>query len=202
MLKTLVTTLALTGSLFAMHEAELNLNNYDLNAKLDLDMGQFNDAVDPDSVFIGGRYLRGSHEHNERGDDKDHDLYDAHFFVKQRLSGAPAFTVGLGAKLVYTSVASYDYNALPIGVHAGYDLPLGLPVPFTLGGSFYYAPEVLSWQDAKNYTEYEVYLDIRLIDRAALTGGYRRIDTDFDVSGETVNFTFNEAWFAGIKFRF
>jgi hypothetical protein len=202
MLKKMMTMLALTGSLFAMHEAELNLNNYDLNAKLDFDMGQFNDAVDPDSVFVGARYLHGSHQNNEHDHEKDHDLFDAHFFVKQHLSGYRPLSLGLGTKLVNTHIGKNDFYALPIGVLAEYELPLGLPVPFILGGSFYYAPEVLSWEDAKNYTEYDVHLDIRIIDRAAVTAGYRRIDTDFDVSGTDVNFNFNESWFAGVKFRF
>jgi hypothetical protein len=199
MLKKLVMTLALGGSLFAMHEAELNLNNYDVEGKLDLDMGQFNDAVEPNTVFFGARYLRGSHQHSD-APSKDHDLYDAHFFVQQSLSGNRALTLGLGTKLVYTSISDHDYYALPIGVHADYVLPLGLPVPFILGGSFYYAPEVLSWSDAKNYMEFRTHLDIQLIDRALLTAGYRKIDTDFDVPGG--DFNFNESWFVGIKFRF
>jgi len=200
MLKKLTMTLALGSSLFAMHEAELDLNNYDLGAKLNFDMGQFTSSVDPDSVFLGAGYLHGSHQHNEHADDKDHDLFDLHFFVKQRLKGSNGLSAGLGTKLAYTTVGGYDYYALPIGVLLDYELPLGLPIPFVLGGSFYYAPEVLSWQDAKNYMEYDVHLDIRLIDRAAVTGGYRRIDTNFDVSGG--DYTFNEAWFVGVKFRF
>ncbi|WP_345969864.1 MULTISPECIES: YfaZ family outer membrane protein [Sulfurimonas] len=200
MLKTLVTTLALGCSLFAMHEAELNLNNYDLNAKLDFDMGQFNDAVDPETVFLGARYLRGSYHHSDELRDKDHDLFDAHFAVAQRLSGNDALTLGLGVKFVYTSIEGYDFDALPIGVFARYELPLNLPVPFIVGGALYYAPEVLAWQDAKNYLEYDLSLDIRIIDRAAVTAGYRKIDTDFDLSGG--DFTFNEAWYVGVKFRF
>lgn len=199
MLKKLIMIVGLTGSLFAMHEAELNLNNYDLGAKLDLDMGQFNNAVDPNTVFLGARYLRSSHRHSD-DPSKDHDLYDAHFFVQQHLSKQQALTLGLGAKLVYTTISDYDYYALPIGVHADYVLPLGLSIPFILGGRFYYAPEVLSWSDAKNYMEFEAHLDIQLIDRALITGGYRKIDTDFDVSGGDYNF--NESWFVGIKFRF
>ena len=200
MLKKLMMTLALGSSLFAMHEAELNLNNYDLGAKLNLDMGQFAPSVDPDSVFFGAGYLHGSYQNNEHGDDKDHDLFDLHFFVKQRLKGNSGLSLGVGTKLVYTTIGGYDYYALPIGVMADYELPLGLSIPFILGGDFYFAPEVLSWQDAKNYMEYDLHLDIRLIDRAAVTGGYRRIDTNFDVSGG--DYTFNESWFVGVKFRF
>jgi len=200
MLKKLIILVALTGSLFAMHEAELNLNDYDVEAKLDFDMGQFNNSVNPDTVFLGARYLRASHQHSEEWQTKDENLYDVHFFVQQRLNKLRALTLGLGAKLVYTSVEGEELTALPIGVLADYELPLGLPVPFIIGGSFYYAPHVLTWQDGKNYTEYDAHLDIQVIDRAAITGGYRKIDTDFDVSGGNV--VFNEAWFVGVKFRF
>lgn len=199
MLKKIVTMLALTGSLLAMHEAELNLNNFDVEGKLDLDMGQFNDAVDPDTVFFGARYLHGSHRHSD-DPSKDHDLVDAHFFVQQRIAGNGALTLGLGAKVVYTTVSGYTFSALPLGVHADYALPLGLPIPFIVGASLYYAPEVLSWSDAKDYMEFEGHLDIRVIDRAAITAGYRKIDTNFDVVGGDMKF--NDAWFAGVKFRF
>ena len=200
MLKKLVMTLALGSSLFAMHEAELNLNNYDLGVNLNLDMGQFSNSVDPDSVFFGAGYLHGSHQHNESADDKDHDLFDLHFLVKQRLKGSSGLTAGLGTKLVYTTVGGYDYYALPIGAMLDYELPLGLSIPFIVGGSFYYAPQVLSWQDAKDYMDYGLHLDIRLIDRAAVTAGYRHIDTNFDVSGG--DYTFNDSWYVGVKFRF
>lgn len=200
MLKTLVATLALGCSLFAMHEAELNLNNYDLNLKLDLDMGQFNDAVDPDTVFVGARYLHGSYHHSDELRDKDHDLVDLHFAVGEHLDANRALKLGLGAKLVYTSIEGYDYYAMPLGLFARYTLPLNLAIPFIVGADLYYAPQVLAWQDAKNYLEYDVSLDIRIIERAAVTAGYRKIDTDFDLPGG--DFTFNEAWFAGVKFRF
>ena len=111
MLKKLIVLLSLAGSLFAMHEAELNLNNYDLDAQLNLDVGQFNAAMEPDTFYIGARYLHGSHQHNDRDLKKDHELYDAHFFVQQRIARNRALALGIGAKLVYTSVSDYDYYA-------------------------------------------------------------------------------------------
>jgi len=200
MLKQGLALLALTGSLFAMHEAELNLNNYDLGARLDFDMGQFNRAVDPNTVFVGARYLHGSHRHSDHALRGDHDLFDAHFYVQQRLPGTDSLTLGLGTKLVYTTLESMDFVALPLGLTARFDLPLNLPIGVALGGAVYYAPEVLAWQEAKNYLEYGVYLDIGIIDRASVIGGFRRIDTDFDVVGGDL--IFNESWYAGIKFRF
>ena len=200
MLKKLMIILALSGSLFAMHDVELDLNDYDLDAQLNLDLGQFNDAVDPDTAFLGARYLRASSEHSDDDLTHDENLYDIHFFVKQRLHGTPDLTLGLGTKLVFTSVENEDFTALPIGALVDYELPLGLSIPFILGGSFYYSPQVLSWQDAKNYMEVEGHLDVRVIDRASITAGYRKIDTDFDTALDDV--VFNEAWFIGVKFRF
>lgn len=200
MLKKLITTLALTGSLFAMHNVELDLNNYDFNAQLNLDLGQFNTTINPDTVFLGARYLHASQDHSDHNLPKDENLYDVHFFVQQRLNGNRALKLGLGTKLVYTSVSNHDFTALPIGVLADYTLPLGISIPFVFGGSFYYSPQVLSWSDAKNYLEWELHLHINLIDRAALKFGYSQINTDFE--GGPSNTVYNEAWYGGIIFRF
>jgi hypothetical protein len=200
MLKKLMITLALTSSLFAMHEAELDLNNYDFNALLNLDMGQFNTSVDPDTVFLGVGYLHASQEHSDHNLPKDENLYNVHFFVQQRLNANRALKLGLGTKLVYTSVSNHDFTALPIGVLADYTLPLGISIPFVFGGSFYYSPRVLSWQDAQNYMEWELHLNINLIDRAALKFSYSQINTDFE--GSSGNDVFNQAWYGGIIFRF
>ena len=200
MLKKILLALALSNALFAMHEAGLDLNQHDLNLKLNLDAGQLNTAVDPDSVFFGLRYLRGSHQHSDRLLTDDEDLFDAHFFIQQRLYSADAVTLGLGTKLVYTSIKSQDYLALPLGLLMRYDFPLNLPISFSLGGEAYYAPQVLAWEDAKTYLEYDVHLDIGIIDRAFISGGWRKIDTDFDVPGEDL--IFNEAWYVGVTFRF
>ncbi len=200
MLKKMLSALCFAVPLMAMHEVELNLNNYDLDAKLHLDMGQFNPSVEPGSVFFGARYLHASRQHSDDDLNKDNDLFDGHFFVRQRLSGARALSLGMGMKFVYTSVQSHDFYALPLGLMADYDLPLGMNIPVTIGGTFYYSPQVLSWSDAKNYMEYDVHLDVMFIDRAGITGGYRKIDTDFDLShGDLV---YNETWFIGVKFRF
>lgn len=200
MLRKIGMMLALAGSLFAMHQAELNLNNYDVDAKLDLDMGQFNAAVAPETVFVGARYLYGSDQHNDRLLDEGHSLVDAHFLVQQRLGAVPALTLGMGAKLVFTSISGEEFTALPLGVVARYALPLGLPVPVFVGGELYYSPDVLSFNEAKNYLEYELSLDVMLIDRAGVTAGYRKIDTNFDLyKGDLI---FNETWFVGVKFRF
>lgn len=38
-------------SAFAMHSAEVNINNSDLELSAKLDMGQFNESVKPDTIF-------------------------------------------------------------------------------------------------------------------------------------------------------
>lgn len=200
MLKKLTAIMAMATSLFAMHEAELNLNNYDLEAQLNFDVGQFNPAVQPDAVFVGMRYLHGSHQHNDSDLDKDHDLFDGHFFVQQRPPTAPDLLLGLGAKFVYTTIEKEDFYALPLGLAVRYTLPLDLPVPISIGGDIYYSPQVLSFGRAKNFMEYHIGADIMLIDRAGITAGYRKVDTDYDLdNGDLI---FNETWFVGVKFRF
>ena len=53
MLKKITLLLVTSLSLFAMHSAELNINQKDLEAGLKFDIGQFNDNVEPETMFVG-----------------------------------------------------------------------------------------------------------------------------------------------------
>lgn len=207
MLKKVILWVVMAAPLLAWHRAEITLNNHDLDGRLDLDFGQFGDRVDPDTTLLGIRYLHGSYHHADavlKNLKKDNALLDVHFRVQQRIRPLPELTVGMGVKFVHTTINAagkdYQFNALPLGVNAEYELLIGQTLPIYFGASLYYSPEVLSFSDAKNYMDYEFNVDVMVIDRAGLTLGYRHLDTNFDF--EAGDLIFNESWFVGVKFRF
>lgn len=204
MLRIAAMALLAATSLMAMHEAEINLNNYDMQVKVDLDMGQFNDTIEPEHVMVGGSYLYASGHHNSVSGAKDSRLMDVHFMVQQPLGPVPDLTVGLGAKGVYTKVdmgaSDSDFYALALGLKGEYHLPLDIQVPIAVGGQVYYAPNVLSMSDAKNYLEWDVHAEAMVIDRAGIVAGYRHIDTNFD--HPNLDMVLNEHWYVGVKFKF
>lgn len=204
MIKKLAILAISISSVFAMHNAELNINEYDLEAGLKLDMGQFNTAVEPDTTFVGFNYLKASPE-NDDIDGTGYDLdeyFDFNFMVKQKIQSTD-FKVGLGVKSVFIMGGVIDdnidsYMAVPICGELMYTLPINTAIPlgFKIAGS--YAPESLSFSDADSYSEFRFEAFARLMDQASIYAGYRNIDIEIDNS----NYTYNEAVYFGIKFSF
>ncbi len=190
--------LALCGaSAFAMHNVELNINDKDLEVGAKLDMGQFNDTTEPDTVFVGIKYLHASEEHS--GIEKSsniNDYYEFNFLMQRKVE-ATDLVIGLGVKLNGTK----DYNTIPLGAEASYKLPVSEQMPIYLNGSVYYAPEVLSLQDAKNFLEYRVGVDVEVIKNGSVTLGYRSLDTNYK-SDKGGNINYNKSVYAGFKFSF
>ena len=106
--------------------------------------------------------------------------------------------VGMGIKYEYSRVANEDFSALPLGLELRYLLPFDTGVPMYVSGLFYYSPEVLTFNDAKNYIEYRANFDIEIIERGHLLVGYRNIDLNFDA----VDMNYNRSWYLGFKFQF
>ncbi len=182
------------SSLMAMHVAEVNINENDIEANVHFDLGQFNDTVDPDTTFIGLRYIHASEEHSSVK--KIGDMAEAHFLMKHAVGSGLSF--GMGIKALRTRLNSNDFSAIPLGFEAGYKIPGNTVLPMELGGMFYYSPEVLSMEDAQNYIEARAYFDVELIPRGKVTLGYRHIDTNYN-QGDV---DYNHAAYFGFKFAF
>ncbi|MCK9455561.1 MAG: hypothetical protein WCY51_03300 [Sulfurimonas sp.] len=177
-------------SVFAMHSAEVNINNSDLELSVRLDMGQFNESVEPDTIFLGARYLNADERHSDVGSIDD---YQEVSFLMQREVDSD-FRLGLGVKLNHTK----DFVSIPLGVEASYKLPFSSNVPFYIGASIYAAPEVLSLDKADNYLEYRINLEAEAIKNGFITLGYRHMDTNY----ERRDVEYNESIYFGFKFLF
>jgi hypothetical protein len=201
MLKKLLLGLLLSGSAsYAMHEFELNLNNKDLDLHLGLDMGQFNDTIEPDSFLIKARLMKSDDAHSRLPYDQDPEILSEIGFVVQSTSAlASGLMMGLGMKLTYTPLDNQSISAMPIGAVADYTLPLDIAVPLHIGGEFYYAPEVLSFEKSTRYIEYQANFDIQLMERAFITTGYRGINTPTKDRSDAY---YNHSYFVGVRFLF
>lgn len=199
MLKKLVLLAISISSVFAMHSAELNINKYDLEAGVDFDLGQFNHAVEPDTTFLGFGYLKAG---SENASNEDVDGYvNLNFMIKQNIQGSD-FKVGMGVKAVYTSYLEADFIATPIGAELSYKLPLNSAVPISVSISAFYAPESLSFSDAGRYLEYITEASFRLMERASVYVGYRKIDTKYNYNDNIYDYTYNESGYFGFRFSF
>ncbi|MCK9492360.1 MAG: YfaZ family outer membrane protein [Sulfurimonas sp.] len=185
-----------SASVFAMHSVELNINDKDLEFGAKVDMGQFNDTIDPDSVFIGAKILHADEKNSDfRSNSEMNDYYEASFLMQRRVA-ATELVIGLGVKLNGTK----NFSSIPLGVEATYKIVNGA-IPLYLKGAVYFAPEILSMQNAKNFLEYRVALDIELITNGYVTVGYRSLDTNYD-SKKGGDKNYNKSAYIGVKFAF
>jgi len=196
MLKKLLFIAAMSSALFGFHTAELNINDKDFEGKLRFDMGQFNETVMPDSIFFGIGYIKGSEEHSDFPTADG--LVEAAFLMQRPFGSSENLLIGMGIKYEYSRIRESDFSALPIGLEARYLLPVSVGVPMYVGGIFYYSPEVLTFNDAKNYIEYRANFDMELIERGHVVIGYRNIDLNTDVK----DMNYNHSWYLGFKFQF
>ncbi len=198
--KLLLSTLLLASSTYAMHEFELNVNNKDLDLHLGLDMGQFNDNIEPDNLMINMRLMKGEQDHARLPGEQDTNILGELGFVAQASSAmAPGLVMGMGIKLAYTPLDNQSIFAMPIGVVTDYTLPLDIIIPLHIGGKFYYAPEVLAFEQSTSYMEYQANFDVEIMERGLITMGYRGIDTPTKDKGNTY---YNRSFFVGFKFKF
>jgi hypothetical protein len=191
--KLLLGTLLLSSTAYAMHEFELNINNKDLDLHLSLDMGQFNDTIEPDSFMLKARLMKSDIDNARLPDGQVPDVLGELGFVVQSTSAmAPGLMMGMGLKLVYTPLDNQSISALPIGVVTDYTLPLDIVIPLHIGGQFYYAPEVLAFERSTRYMEYQANVDVQLMERGL-------IETP---TKDQTNAYYNRSYFVGFKFKF
>jgi len=199
MLKKLTLITACAVSAFALHTAELNINDKDLEVGMQFDVGQFNDSVEPNTMFVGGKFFSPDSTHSTNDINSINPYAEGSFLIMREI-GNMGMSLGMGAKLNYTKVNEKDFSALPLGLEFGYKIPAPKLVPMSINGSLYYAPQVLSFLDGKDYLEYRIHYDVELIENAGLTIGYRSMNTSFENISGTLNY--NSSWYFGFKVKF
>ena len=201
MLKKITLFTATAISAFAMNTAEVNINNKDLEVSAKFDIGQFNDAVEPDTMFLGGKFLNADRDHADTTSAKFDPFYEANFLMMRKV-GDQGIKLGMGLKLNHTK----SYTTVPLGLQFSYKIPAVEYIPMHLNGELYYAPSVLSYENADSFLEYRVSYDIQVIKNGNVTLGYRKIETNYEsnqgYAPQGGDFTYNSSWYIGFKIGF
>jgi len=120
--------------------------------------------------------------------------------VTNRIEGIEGLSLTLGTKYIRGDIdEDEDFSALPLMMKARYDLSSWVSVipSVSLELKALYAPDILSFGESKEYSEFRISTDAELIDNVVVYGGYRNIRTDFD--GITDK-SFDNSLYAGLKF--
>ncbi len=202
MLKKITLLSAITASAFAMHTGEININNKDLELSAKFDMGQFNDAVEPNTMFLGGKFLNADNEHSDNKNASHFDPYYEVNFLMMRPIGNQGMRIGMGAKVNHVK----DFTSLPLGLQFAYKIQAPTLVPMHLNGELYYAPSALAFEKADDFLEYRLSYDIEIIKNGNITLGYRKLETNYDglygYAAHGGDFTYNSSWYVGFKIGF
>lgn len=176
--------LSLSSFAAAAHEIDLNVNDTAVRLAAAVDLG--------DDLVVDGSYFY----HDDRGD-----VFGAGFHVTGPFTaGANALRAGLGVRLlrVDSEVLGRDSGTvMPLGGFVNYRFP-GYD-RFSLGGSVYYSPDVLSFGDTRRYSEYNAWAAYSVVRRGQVYLGVRGIKADFERSPEV---TFDTGMHLGIRLRF
>ncbi len=228
MLKKIGLISLLSVSLMSMNSVEINVNDVDLEAGLTLDIGQFNYSVEPETSFIGIKYLKSDKDYS---DFNNSESYMEASFMREKAIGKNGFYIGLGIKANYIKstqfVASSDENrtttaddtntttsntdtnttttttnygaflSVPFIFKVGYKLP---NYPVDIHASVAFAPQVLSFKNAKAYSEYRIGMEIYLIENAAVSLGYRSLKLKYQDTNDYKKY--NGSVYGGFYYRF
>jgi hypothetical protein len=188
-------------SAMAMHTFELNINNKDLGVALKLDMGQFSNNVEPGTTFIGAKYLKADVDHSEYTDTLE-PFYELNFLKTKSIADS-GVSLGLGVKVNYTEQDEATFMSIPLGFEGIYIVPNMKIIPVTINASIYYAPEVLSMEDAHDYFEFGVNVRFEVIENGLIVVGYRNMNTSYKItSSENKSYNYNNSGYVGFKFAF
>ena len=196
MLKKFAFISIIAANAMAMHEFGLNINDVDLEASLKLDMGQFNAAVEPNTTFVGIKYLKPDSDYSDYGGTPA--SYEEVSFAMQREVNNSGFFAGMGVKLNYIDEDGATFMSIPLSLSGGYSVP-NIAVPVYVSAAIHYAPKVLTLKDAKNYLEYRADVDVELIKNGKLNVGFRSIETKYE-GGSFIKY--NQSAYIGFKFNF
>ena len=230
MLKKIVLFMTVVTTAFAMHVGEINVNDKDVDVNVKFDIGQFNSNVEPDTIYFGARFFNSGRKFIDTSSDsngtdsntttpptdgntttpsdsnassgvsrKVEAYYELNFLMMHAV-GNNGMYLGIGAKYNYTTLDKKVFSSLPLGFEFAYVLPAEEYVPMILSGSIYYAPEALSFEDAKSYLEYRIWFDVEIIQNGIITIGYRNMDTNYN--GGVGDLNYNSSGYIGFKVKF
>jgi len=176
---------ALFSSLLLNAENSIGLNINDKDLELQASVNLFSTYEGDTGYILDGSYLN-------TNIDK---IFCISIIGENTFQGSENLSLGFGAKVVFTQ----NFVATPLLAKAHFVLPINANVPTTsINTSLAYAPSILSFTDAKNYTEFRIEADIEIISNIHIFTGYRNIDTRY----KTYDKIFNSSFYGGMKLNF
>lgn len=108
--------------------------------------------------------------------DKNSVLGGVGLLVANDETKAPGLTIGIGAKAVAATIkyapSRQNASAVALGAQVRYELPAERRVAFA--GDVYFAPEIITFGDAKRYQQYGARAEFSISPQLQVYAGYRK----------------------------
>jgi len=181
----------LNSLVYSQNTVGMNLNDTDIELHVSWGMLNLTDYNNGTHYFLDADFLHTDGDSLTKGKN----LFQIGFFAQNSFNNSQNLLLSFGIK----AITADSYIALAPSGKAKYILDLGLDVPTTsINAEISFAPSLLSFIDAKSYTDFRLEADIEIIPNIILHGGYRYIDTAY------IEYTkiFNNNFYAGMKITF
>ena len=97
----------------------------------------------------------------------------------------PGLTIGVGAKVVAATIRETptrkNTSAVALGAQVRYELPAERRVAFS--GELYYAPEIITFGDARHYQQYGARAEFSVSPQLQVYAGYRKTSFTLKTTG-------------------
>jgi len=175
--------LAFSATTAQAHTLDLNLNN-------DTVAVDYTTQIQKSEINIGAGLLH----HEDRGD-----VYYGSFFVADNVNKQNGLLAGLGGRAYYIDADRSDDNGTAIGLGGFVNWDVPTVTNLSLRSDFYYAPDVLAFDELEGYLDFTARVQYRLIEQAWVYLGYRYAEAKTEAPGKA---KLDEGAHVGIMFWF
>lgn len=173
----------LKSSVGFSHTLDLNLNNDAVNL-------DYTTQISDSELNVGGGLLH----HQDNGD-----VYYGTLFVADNVNKQKAILAGIGGRLYYMDADKGDASGTAMGLGGFINWEIPTVTNLSLRSDFYYAPDVLAFDEVKRYMDFSVRVQYRVIEQAWLYVGYRNAEMKPEQGS---NLTIDEGGLLGVMLWF
>ena len=192
MKKYLISSLFLASSLFATNnDVHININNDTLEVGTEVFLNNLYDVDNSSNYYLDISYLKT--EGYE--DDPTLTLNTMGVKVMNPFENEYNIQFGLGIKSVYSNQFDKKFFSLPLALYMKYLVSDQIYI----NADASYAPRVLSYYSADNFTDFRVEANYKLVENGYIFVGARSITAKYTMYG---NIDYDKAMFVGYKIKF
>jgi hypothetical protein len=158
----------LLGSAAQAHTLDLSLNN-------DAVALDYNTQIDKSELNVGAGLLH----HQDKGD-----AYYGSLFVADNVNKQSGILAGIGGRLYYldSDKSNQSGTALGLGGFVNWEIPS--VTNLSIRSDFYYAPDVLAFDEIERYLDFTARVQYRIIEQAWVYVGYRNAEVKAEFGGK------------------